>query len=103
MKKLFYLLLALPLVMVACDPDNPEPTPEPEPKPEVKDPVLTLTSAATLDFTAEGGNGTITYTLENAVEGTELEATCEAEWVSNVAVAENVTFVVAANTLINLL
>lgn len=97
MKKLFYLLLALPLVMVACDPDNPEPEPKPEPKPEVKDPVLTLTSAATLDFTAEGGNGTITYTLENAVEGTELEATCEAEWVSNVAVAENVTFVVAAN------
>ena len=89
MKKLFYLLLALPL-LVACDPD-------PDPQPEVKAPVLTLTSEATLEFTAEGGNGTITYTLENAVEGVEVTAECAAEWVSDVAVAEDVTFVVAAN------
>ncbi|MBQ8366948.1 MAG: BACON domain-containing protein [Alistipes sp.] len=61
------------------------------------DPVLTLTSNEVMEFTAEGGNGEITYTLENAVEGVELEATCEAAWVSNVTVDEKVTFNVAAN------
>lgn len=82
--------------MSACS-ETEEPAPKPEPKPEVKEPVLTLTSNATLEFTAEGGEGTITYTLENAVEGVNLTAECTAEWVSNVTVAENVTFVVAAN------
>ena len=95
MKKLFYLLLCLPLAFAACEPVE-EPTPEPQP--EVKDPVLTLTSNATLNFAAEGGEGVITYTLEDAVEGTTLSATCDAAWVTNVVAAENVTFTVAANT-----
>ena len=71
-------------------------------KPHIEEnkPALSLKSEATVKFTAEGGNGTIKYELINPAEGTELEATCEAEWVSNVAVdATNseVTFAVAAN------
>ena len=89
MKKFFYFLLALPLVFAACE--NTE-----EPKPEVKDPVLNVTET-TLDFVAEGAEGTIHYSVENAVEGTEVEATCAAEWVTNLTVAENITFVVEAN------
>ena len=89
MKKFFYFLLALPLVFAACG--N-----EPEPEPVVKDPVLNVTET-TLDFVAEGAEGTIHYSVENAVEGTEVEATCAAEWVSDLTVAENITFVVEAN------
>ena len=90
LKNLFYFVLALPLVFAACEPTE-------EPTPEVKEPKLTLTSFSEINFEAEGGQGTITYTLENAVEGVELTATCEAEWVANVTVAESVTFTVTAN------
>lgn len=93
-KHLFYALLALPLVFASCEELLPNEKPN---KPVVKEPVLTLTSAATLEFLAEGGEGEIAYTLENAVEGVEVEATSEAEWIADIAVAEKVTFVVAAN------
>ena len=92
MKKLFYLLLALPLAFAACEPVV-EPTPEPG-----NDPVLSRTSNATMVFSHEGGEGVITYTLENAVEGTTLTATCDAQWVTNLTAGETVTFEVAANT-----
>ena len=72
-KNLFYMLLALPLAFAACT-DTPD-----EVKKEAQ---LTLTSADTLEFKAEGGTAEISYTLVNPVEGTELTATCEAEWVS---------------------
>ena len=97
LKNLFYLLLALPLVFAACEEPNVEGPDQPQPGDEVKDPVLTLTSSAEINFAAVGGEGEITYTLENAVEGTELTATCEAEWVTDVTVAETVTFTVEAN------
>ena len=68
-------------------------------KPQAKEPepVLTLTSEATLSFMDEGGKGTITYTLENAVEGIDLAATCEAEWVTDISIADVITFSVAVN------
>lgn len=93
MKKLFYFLLAMPFVFAACEPTE-EPAPQPEPE---KNPQLILTSDAEMSFKAEGGNGIITYTLVNPVEGTELEATCEADWVTNLTVGDNIVFVVAAN------
>ena len=89
LSKLF-LLLALPLAFAACEPNETPDTPQ-------ADPVLTLTSESSLKFTPEGGQGTITYTLENAVKGTELTATTSAEWITNITVGENITFVVAAN------
>ena len=88
-KNLFYLLLALPLAFAACE-ETPEPTPN------QKEAVLTLTSEAVLNFDAEGGEAEITYTLENAVEGTELTASCEANWVEAVA-GDKVRVTVAAN------
>ncbi len=97
MKKLFYLLLALPLAFAAC---------EPEPAPEKVDPTyapeLSLTSEATMEFAAEGGEGVITYTakmVEVTREAAEpkVEATCEADWVTDLTVAENITFTVLAN------
>ena len=90
MKKLFYLLLALPLAFVACE------EPEQGVDDPVKDPVLNVTET-TLDFDAKGGAGVINYSVENAVEGTEVEATCEADWVTDLTVAETITFTVTAN------
>ena len=83
MKKLFYALLALPFLLVACE---PEPAPEP-----VKDAVLTLTSDAVMTF-ENTGKGVITYTLENAPEGALPTATCEADWILDLEVAETITF-----------
>lgn len=97
MKRLFYLLLALPLVFAACEPDTPEQEVE-------KEAVLTLTSEAEMNFEAEGGEGVITFTAEwkdvtrnSPVPAPEVEATCEAEWVERLTVAENITFTVLAN------
>lgn len=84
-------MLALPLAFAACEPDDPKTD-----KPVEKAPVLNVTET-TLDFAAEGGAGVINYSVENAVEGTEVEATCEAEWVTDLTVAETITFAVAAN------
>ena len=92
MKKFFYLLLALPLVFASCEPLEPTPA---------NDPVLTLTSDATMRFLPSGGEGVITYTLENAVAGTNLTATCDAQWVTNLTAGETVTFEVEANTTAN--
>ncbi|MBR5585063.1 MAG: BACON domain-containing protein [Alistipes sp.] len=86
-KSLFYMLLALPLAFAACT-DTPD-----EVKKEAQ---LALTSADTLEFKAEGGTAEISYTLVNPVEGTELTATCEAEWVEVVA-GDKVRVTVAAN------
>lgn len=86
--KLFLLLLlALPMVFAACD-KNVE---------TKQEPILKLTSNDSLTFDAEGGNGVITYSLKNAVSGTSLTATCEAEWITNLKASNMVTFTVAAN------
>ena len=97
-KNLLSLLLALPLFFVACEPDKPvDPTPDKEYAAE-----LTLTSDAEMNFGAEGGEGVITYTAK-MVEVTreapeaQVEATCEADWVTDLTVAEEITFTVAAN------
>ena len=87
LNRLFMLLLTLPLAFAACEPTPDVDTPKPE---------LTLTSSDTMNFDAQGGEGVITYTLANPVEGTELAATCEADWVS-VAAGDKVRVTVAAN------
>lgn len=96
MKKLFYLLMCMPLAFAACVPPTEEPTPEPQP--EEKKPQLILTSNEVMNFKAEGGNGTIEYMLVNAKEGTEFTAEYEAEWISDFNYGETITFTVAENT-----
>ena len=75
MKKFIYLLLALPLLMVSCEPDSADPHPMPEP-------VLTLISNSVIEFEVEGGSAEIIYTLENAIEGVDIVAECDAKWVA---------------------
>ena len=93
MKKFFYLLLALPLAFAACNE-----TPEPEPTPTPEGPELYLVSNGIQYYEAEGGEDYIEYTLYNADGGPQ--ATCQAEWVTNITVVaaeSKVTFVVAPN------
>lgn len=87
LNKLLILLLALPLAFASCD-KNVE---------TKKDPILTLTSNDVLTFDAESGKGEITYTLKNAAKGTELTATCDAEWITDLTASDKVTFTVMAN------
>ena len=94
MKKLFYFLLCLPLAFAACQPE--------EPGIENKVYNLSVTSESVLNFEAEGGQGVITYNLAEVTRTTlesqpQVEATCAAAWVTQLKVAENITFNVAAN------
>ena len=99
MRKLFYLLLARPLVFAACE-DPEQGVDQPVDKEYAAE--LMLTSEATLEFEAEGGEGVITYTAK-MVEVTreaplpKVEATCEADWITDLTVADNITFTVVAN------
>ena len=95
LKNLFYLLLALPLAFAAC-----EETPEVQ-KPEEK-PTFTLTSDATMDFEAAGGQGTITFVYDfTDKQEAEVNIECAANWVEVAdkvqAYAASFTFTVAAN------
>ncbi len=87
MKKLFALATIVALIAVGCKKDQ---LPEPE---------LKLTSQSTMTFTADGGNGTITYKLENADKSTKIAATASDTWISSITTttAGQVGFTVAAN------
>lgn len=64
---------------------------------EQEAPELKITSSATLDFTAEGGEQSISYVVNNPVEGVSVTATCEADWVTDLTPGETrTTFKVSA-------
>jgi predicted component of type VI protein secretion system len=64
MKKYFLLLAMVFVGLVACE-KTVEPGPDTPVDDPTKQPELTLTSEAVLNFAAEGGQGTVTYTLTN--------------------------------------
>lgn len=88
MKRLLFLLLAAPLLFVACEPVN---------TPAEENATLTITSGETMQLSHEAAVHTITYTLEGAREGALPTATCSAEWVTSIAVGDAITFSVKAN------
>lgn len=54
-------------------------------------------SVAEVEFTADGGKGEIEYEIINPIEGTEVDANTDAEWITLV-IGEKIGFTVAANT-----
>lgn len=88
MKKILLIALAA-FTLVAC---TKTPTGDP------KEPTLTRTSEAVMNFGAAGGEGVITYTIENPVEGATVAVDCNSEWISNFEIAEEITFDVLPNT-----
>ena len=106
MRKLFFLLLALPLAFAACEttPDTPQEQP--------KGATLELTSNPTMEFDADGGQGTITFLYDgnnlntnintNPSTGRVLTVECDADWISVASeidvLAERIPFSVEANS-----
>ena len=91
--RLTMLFMALALSFAACE-KAPVEEPKPDPQPEVE---LTITSGTQEVVSYEGGEVVITYTLSGQSD-TLPEATCDAEWINDIAVAEGtITLNVAAN------
>lgn len=90
MKKLFYLLLCLPLAFAACEKPAPEPTPEPTPTTEV------VLAKSTIEATAEGGRYEVSYTIKNPVEGHNLFVAKSSDyaWISDFGAEDGVIYVV---------
>lgn len=90
------LLIALCAIFaVACEQDDPtgeQPTPP--------EPVLTITSDTLVNFPAEGGTGTISYTLENPTTETDLTISCNTNWIAEFthASANSITYKVLASS-----
>ena len=94
MKKLFYLLLALPLVFAAC-------TEQPDDTPTQKEYAFVLESAKVMNFAIEGGEGLIEWSLNEVTRYEPVPEplptfVTEAEWIA--LDAENLgAFTVAEN------
>lgn len=60
---------------------------------------LILIQTRTVSVEAQGGACEILYTVENAVSGVSMEASCDADWISDIdcSVENKVTFTVAPN------
>lgn len=87
LRNLLYLLLALPLFAVGCNNDS-----------DGHGALLSSTMKSdTLKFGTQGGVGIITYSLTNAPRGATVEATCEADWITNLTVDSNILFSVLPN------
>ena len=98
MKKFFYLLLALPLVFAACEPDAPV---NPGNDDNSKVYALEITSNDVMRFSAEGGDGVITWEFKEVTRLSPMPEpepafTTEAQWITLDAVNLG-AFTVAAN------
>lgn len=90
-KAIILLSLCAAAFTTSCDKDKPE-------TPETPIPVIRL-SGDSVNINAAGGEASMTYTIENPVEGTSATAEASDEWISgvDVATAGTVKFQVAAN------
>ena len=86
MKRILTFVMVLgALLMSACG------------EPEAEKSVLTITSATAI-FEAEGGEGIITFAIQNPVAGMQVIAKCDAEWVDGLTSGDAVIFTVLPNT-----
>lgn len=91
LRNLFYLLLALPLFIAGCNEADLNDT-------VAEEPTLTILSDTALAYDANGGDGSIVYSVENPVEGAKVTANCNANWITNLVAGDIITFKVEANT-----
>lgn len=91
MKKLFYLLLCLPLALAACE---KQPAPEPTPEPTLTTEVVLAKS--TIEATAEGGRYEVSCTIKNPVEGHNLFVAKSSDyaWILDLGAEDDVIYVV---------
>lgn len=92
MRRLFALLSLAGVAFVACETSEPE-TPEQRPQ----TPEIAVTPSGIVTMPAAGGSAELNYTIINPVEGVELEATADSDWITNLAIGEKLTFDVERN------
>ena len=94
------LFVALAIGFAACEKSPVEEPQKPDPKPDPQHEVeLTITSGTQEVVTFEGGEVVITYTLSGQSDTLPV-ATCDATWISDIAVAEGtITLNVAASSI----
>ena len=98
MKKLFLILTAGLFALAACEPTN-EPQGGDKPQggnTEEQKGTLTVVEKS-VEIAFYGGNGTINYTITDGEEGAKPAVVANQEWVSNITVADKITFDVAMN------
>lgn len=93
MRKLLSLAVVAMLAMVACENSNTGKTPD-----EKVSGTMTITTESPIDFLFLGGEGEIAFTLEGAKEGDKPTVECAQEWITDLVVAETITFNVERNT-----
>ena len=93
MRRLFAMISAIAMLFVACDVE-----PAPAPAPNTPAPKLSVDVEGIITMEAQGGEVSISYTINEPVEGPELEATTEQDWIGNIAIgAEAVELFVDVN------
>ena len=87
MKKFLSLALVALLAFVACEPssDKTDDT-------QKVSGTMTITSESPISFTFVGGAGEIAFTLEGAKQGDKPTVECAQEWITDLTVAETITF-----------
>lgn len=91
MRRLFALFGFVSLMFAACE--TSEPTPEQKPL----TPEITVTPSGIVTMPAAGGAVELGYSIINPVEGVELKAMADSEWITNLMVGEKLTFSVERN------
>ena len=101
MKKFFLLFTAALFAFAACEPTTtPEGPNTDDPNNGTEQGKVTLTVAEkSVELAFYGGQGVINYTLANAEEGAKPTVEANQEWVSNITVADKITFDVALNNI----
>ncbi len=94
MKKIFTLFTLVALLISACE---PLPTPTPDNGNGNTDEKNLLITDSVINVTAQGGEFAIIYTISQEVEGAELQASTPTEWITDLVVADKITFKVAKN------
>lgn len=92
MKRFFAFAMVAMLAMVACENNGHDDT-------QGVSGTMTITTESPISFSFVGGEGEIAYTLEGAKEGNKPTVECAQEWITNLTVAETITFNVERSTV----
>ena len=92
MKKIFTLFAFAALLLNACELVTP-----PIDENGGNDEKNLLITESVINVTAQGGEFAIIYSISQEVEGVELEASTPTEWITDLVVADKITFKVAKN------
>lgn len=89
MRRVFILFVLFALLCSACEVESPTPNEQSKPEISVVGGIITMP--------ASGGDAEIKFSILNPVDGAQLEATSDVDWITDISVGESVTFSVERN------